>query len=91
MADTTKPATMRDHWQNALAAMQLSYPAASMLYLQRLTPVSYQAGVLTVAAPDELTRDMGLRLRRVTELYLLATVAREVGIEYVVVDGGVPC
>jgi len=90
MAETTHPATMRDHWQNALAAMQRSYPAASALYLQRLTPVAYQAGTLTVAAPDELTMDMGLRLRRVIHQHLLATAGRDVAVEYVV-DGGAPC
>jgi hypothetical protein len=91
MAETTKPATMREHWQTALAVMQRSYPAATALYLQRLQPVAYQAGTLTVAAPDELTRDMGLRLRRVIGQHLTATAGRDVAIEYVIQDGGVPC
>ena len=91
MAETTRPATMREHWTNAITTMQRSYPAASALYLQRLTPVSYEAGTLTVAAPDELTRDMGLRLRRVIGQHLTATAGRDVDSEYVVQDGGVPC
>lgn len=83
----TRPATMREHWKNAITTMQRSYPAASALYLQRLTPVSYEAGTLTVAAPDELTRDMGLRLRRVIGQHLTATAGRDVAVECVLTEG----
>lgn len=91
MAETTKPATMREYWRDAMAMMQRSYPAATALYLGRLQPVDYQAGTLTVAAPDELTRDMCLRLRRVIHQHLLATMGRDVAVEYVVREGGATC
>lgn len=92
MSDTTKPATMREAWTKAMEGLRLGYPAAYADYLSRLQPVSYNAGVLTVAAPDELTRDMcALRLQRLIRNELLYTARREVTVEYVLQDGGASC
>jgi len=95
MTDTPKPATMREAWAKAMEGLRPGYPAAYADYLSRLQPVSYQAGVLTVAAPNEHVRDMcALRLARLVRQEMAYTAGREVDVRYVLATettGGASC
>lgn len=93
MPDTNKPATMREAFALAVDNLKPGYPAAWDLYLRRLTPVQYRDGTLTVAAPDERTRDMcALRLRRLIAAEMHLVTGRPVAVEYVLAEtGGAPC
>jgi hypothetical protein len=86
-----QPATMREAFGQAVENLRPGYPAAWDLYLRRLTPVAYQSGTLTVAAPDERTRDIcALRLQRLIRDELLYVTSRTVDVEYVL-QGCAPC
>ena len=93
MVDNTKPATMREAFARAVDNLKPGYPTAWDFYLRRLTPVQYRDGTLTVAAPDELTRDMcAMRLRRLIAAEMHLVTGRPVTVEYVLAEtGGVTC
>lgn len=88
----TRPPTMRAAFAQAVENLRLGYPLRHELYLSRLTPVSYAAGVLTVAAPDPRVRDLcALRLNRLLTNELAYTAGRPVAINYVLQQDGASC
>lgn len=93
MADTTKPATMREHWQKAQFYLQaMTVNNAYEMWLQQLRPLSYENGVLVLAAPNAECRDwVALRLDRVIRNALWMQTGRDLTVQYVLQDGGAPC
>lgn len=93
MAETTKPATMRETFGQVQADMRLMIePSAWEMCIQGLEPQSYSTGVLVVAAPNEHARQWcEVRLDRIIRRELQARTQREIAVRYVLRDGGVPC
>ena len=94
MDEAKRPATMREAWAQAVENLRLGYPLRHELYLSKLEPVSYTAGVLTVAAPDARVRDLcALRLARLVRQELAYTAGRDVDVRYVLATetGGATC
>lgn len=91
MAETTRPATMREAFATAVDNLRLSYPAAWMLYLRRLQPVEYAAGTLVIGTPDERCQFVcERRLRRLVDQEMEIVTGRPVATRYVVEEGA-PC
>jgi len=95
MAETTKPATMREHWQAAqgyLAAML--DPAAYEVWVRTLEPQGYANGVLVLAASTAQQRDrVAARLDAAVRHALWMQTGRQIAVEYVLATetGGAPC
>lgn len=83
-----KPPTIRAAFAQAVENLRLGYPERHELYLSKLQPVAYTAGVLTVAAPDDTTRQVcALRLNRLLAAELRYTAGRPIVLHYVLQDG----
>ena len=95
MAETTKPATMREHWQAAQRYLQMiTAPGAYETWLEPLRPQGYANGVLMVAAPDALVRErVAGRLDAAVRHALWMQTGRQIAVEYVLATetGGAPC
>lgn len=92
MAETTKPATMREHWQAAQRYLTTMLdPAAYEVWVRTLEPRGYANGVLVLAASTAQQRDrVAVRLDRVIRHALWMQTGRHVTVEYVLQDGA-PC
>lgn len=94
MNTTSRPATMRDAYKQAVTNLSSAYPDMCDWYLSRLTPVSYKAGTLLLAASDQVTYDMCvLRLHRLVRNELWLVLGKEIAVEYVLQlqEGGASC
>lgn len=88
----SRPATVRDAFKQAVTNLYHAYPDMCDWYLSRLTPVSYEAGTLVLAAPDQVTYDMCvLRLRRLVRNELWIVLGKKITVEYVLQEGGASC
>ena len=93
MAETTKPATMRDYWQRAQGYLQVMLdPGAYEIWVRTLEPQAYANGVLVLAASTVQQRDrVAARLDRVIRHALWMQTGRNIAVKYVIWDGGAPC
>lgn len=93
MAETTQPATMRDHWQKAQGYLvTMLDPGAYEVWVRTLEPQGYANGVLVLAASTTQQRDrVAARLDRVIRHALWMQTGKDVTVEYVLRDGGVSC
>ena len=94
MDQSTKPATMREIFAAVQADMRLMLDTGSWeMRIAGLQPLSYDDGVLVVAAPSEHAREWcEVRLDRIIRRELRARTQREIAVRYVLLqDGGVPC
>lgn len=92
MAETTKPATMREMFEQVRGDLRVMMdPQAWSLWISGLQPVSYGQGVLVVAAPSESARVWcQTRGDRLIRRELRRAADRDVQVQYVV-QAGVPC
>ena len=92
MAEITRPATMREAFEETIAYLRLSYGGLYEHYWMYLCPVSYANGVLVVSAPDERRREVcEVRHAKLLSRTLLLMTGREVQIKFVLAEGGARC
>lgn len=84
--------TMREIWETSRGYMQLMVTEfAYDIYLKPLKPVSWENGVLTMAAPSERVREWcAVRMNRMIEREISLEAGRSVKVIYVT-EGEVSC
>jgi hypothetical protein len=83
MAETTRPATMREMFGEAVENMRLMLEPWVWRYAAGLQPLRYDQGVLTVAAPEPARSWCERRLDRLIRRELRREAGRDVEIRYV--------
>lgn len=96
MAETTRPATMREAFRETLQYLRPSYGHLYEMYWMYLTPVAYRDKILVVSAPDDRRREVcQLRHAALLSRSLRLVTGLDVQIEFVVAtdqtEGGAPC
>lgn len=77
--------TMREIWETSRGYMQLMVTEfAYDIYLKPLRPVSWENGVLTLAAPSERVREWcAVRMNRMIEREISLEAGRSIKVNYV--------